>query len=127
MSQNDYRNELFTGYNSGLKEKARKLRKKMTPEESHLWYDFLKSYPVRIYRQRSIDYFIADFYCSEAKLIIEIDGNQHYTEDGKTQDDVRTEILERYGLEVIRFTNDDIKYRFKNVCDEIDKVIKERK
>ncbi|MCD7889845.1 MAG: endonuclease domain-containing protein [Oscillospiraceae bacterium] len=110
-----------------MKEKARKLRKKMTPEESHLWYDFLKSYPVRIYRQRSIDYFIADFYCSEAKLIIEIDGNQHYTEDGKTQDEVRNEILERYGLEVIRFTNDDIKYRFKNVCDEIDKVIKERK
>ncbi|MCD7804951.1 MAG: endonuclease domain-containing protein [Oscillospiraceae bacterium] len=120
------RNEHFTGYNSRMKSKARKLRKNMTPTESHLWYDFLRNYPVKIYRQRSIDYFIADFYCSEAKLIIELDGNQHYTEDGIVHDEVRTEILERYGLEVLRFTNDDIKYRFNSVCGAIDRVIKER-
>ncbi len=120
------RNERFTGYNAALREKSRRLRKNMTREESHLWYDFLKSYPVKFYRQRAIDYFIADFYCSQAKLIIELDGNQHYSEDGVVHDEVRTEILERYGLDVLRFTNDDVNFRFKSVCDAIDGVVRER-
>ena len=112
--------------NNDLLEFARFLRKNMTPEEKHLWYDFLRHYPVKIYKQRIIDNFIADFYCHKAKLVIELDGSQHYTPEGKTYDAARTEILERYGLTVIRFFNKDINEAFDGVCYMIDKAIKER-
>lgn len=84
---------------------ARNLRKNATPQEKRLWYDFLSKYEVRFQRQKAIDNFIADFYCHRAGLIIELDGSQHYTEDGMRRDGFRTEILEGYGLRVIRFTN----------------------
>ena len=116
----------FTGYNAKLKENARKLRKNMTKQERHLWYDFLRNYPVKFYRQRSIDWYIVDFYCSAAKLVIEIDGSQHYTKDGIEYDEIRTEILEQYELQVIRFTNTEIDRNFICVCDEIDQIVKER-
>ena len=79
---------------------ARNLRKNATPQENHLWYDFLSKYEIRFQRQKAIDNFIADFYCHKAKLIIEIDGSQHYTEEGRQKDEFRTEILEgkSYGL-----------------------------
>ena len=115
----------FTGYNSKLKENARELRKNMTPQEKHLWYDFLKNYPIKFYRQRVIDNYIADFYCSKAKLVIELDGSQHYTEKGLNHDRIRTQILEKYGLTVIRFTNEQINTHFAEVCDYIDKAVKE--
>ena len=115
----------FTGYNSKLKENARELRKNMTSQEKHLWYDFLRNYPIKFYRQRVIDNYIADFYCSKAKLVIEIDGSQHYTEEGLNHDKIRTQILEKYGLTVIRFTNEKINTHFTEVCDYIDKVVKE--
>ena len=105
---------------------ARKLRREMTSQEKRLWYDYLGSYPVKIYRQRIIDNFIADFYCHKAKLVIEIDGAQHYTDKGKTHDKLRTEVLEKYGLAVIRFTNRDIDEKFEGVCSAIDKIINER-
>ena len=116
----------LTNKNNDLLEFARFLRKNMTPEEKHLWYDFLRHYPVKIYKQRIIDNFIADFYCHKAKLVIELDGSQHYTPEGKTYDAARTEILERYGLTVIRFFNKDINEAFEGVCYMIDKAIKER-
>jgi len=103
---------------------AKELRKSATPQENHLWYDFLSRYEIRFQRQKAIDNFIADFYCHKAKLIIEIDGSQHYTENGIQRDEFRTEILERYGLKVIRFTNRDIDRRFKEVCEYIDTVVK---
>ncbi len=115
---------VFTGYNSELKENARNLRKNMTPEEKHLWYDFLRSYPVKFYRQRSIGNYIVDFYCSKAKLVIELDGSQHYTIDGKEYDSLRTEVLEAYGLEVLRVSNYDIKQNFEGVCITIDRNVK---
>ncbi|MCD8353447.1 MAG: DUF559 domain-containing protein, partial [Clostridiales bacterium] len=99
----------YTGYNKALKDRARVLRKNMTPEESRLWYVFLKDYPVKVYRQRVIDGYIVDFYCSIAKLVIEIDGSQHFTTEGLEYDSFRSDLLEQYGLEVIRFTNRDIK------------------
>ena len=105
---------------------ARMLRHNMTPQEKHLWYDFLRRYPVKIYKQRILDNFIADFYCHKAKLIIELDGSQHYTPEGKSYDKARTEVLERYGLKVIRFLNRDIDDNFNGVCYMIDKTIKER-
>ena len=105
---------------------ARILRHNLTRQEKHLWYDFLRDYPVKIYKQRIIDNFIADFYCHSARLIIELDGSQHYTNQGKANDKARTEILERYGIRVLRFSNKDIDEKFDGVCQMIDKVINER-
>ena len=112
--------------NNKLLDTARFLRRNMTPQEKHLWYDFLRLYPIKIYRQRIIDNFVADFYCHKAKLVIEIDGSQHYTPDGKTHDAARTEVLERYGLIVLRFTNGEVDNKFEGVCYMIDKAIRER-
>ena len=103
---------------------AKQLRKNATPQENHLWYDFLSKYEVRFQRQKAIDNFIADFYCFKANLVIEIDGSQHYTEEGKSKDEFRTEILEGYNLKVIRFTNRQIDTNFKGVCKYIDSVVK---
>ena len=103
---------------------AQNLRKNATPEENRLWYDFLSNYEIRFQRQKAIDNFIADFYCHKAKLIIEIDGSQHYSEEGIQKDEFRTEILEGYNLKVIRFTNHQINTNFNNVCEYIDTVVK---
>ena len=103
---------------------AKALRKNATEEEKHLWYDFLSTYDVRFQRQKAIDNFIADFYCHRAKLIIEIDGAQHYTDEGKRKDAFRTTVLEKCGLRVIRFNNREIKDRFREVCEYIDFVVK---
>lgn len=120
----DQKNMIFTGYNDELKDRSRELRKNMTRQEKHLWYDFLRDYPVKIYRQRSIDCFIADFYCSRAHLVIEIDGSQHYTDEAAVYDNERTKKLEQYGLKVIRFSNCDIDEHFEGVCMMIDEIIK---
>ena len=105
--------------------KARSLRKEMTPQERHLWYDFLRYYPMKVYKQRIIGPYIVDFYCAGAKLVIEIDGSQHYEEKGQRYDAQRTEYLESYGLKVIRFSNTDINVRFRAVCEYIDQVVSE--
>ena len=103
---------------------ARNLRKNTTPQEKRLWYDFLSKYEVRFQRQKAIDNFIADFYCHKAKLIIEVDGSQHYTEQGRKKDDFRTEVLEGYDLKIIRFTNEQINTNFCGVCEYIDIITK---
>ena len=103
---------------------AKYLRKNATPQENHLWYDFLSKYNVRFQRQKAIDNFIADFYCHKAKLVVEIDGSQHYTEKGMKSDEFRTEILEGYDLKVIRFTNEQIDTNFRGVCEYIDFIVK---
>ena len=112
--------------NNELLNVAKILRRNMTKQEKHLWYDFLRKYPIKIYKQRIIDNFIADFYCAKARLVIEIDGSQHLTKKGIAHDEERTEILKKYGLKVIRFLNQDIDQRFYIVCCEIDRVIQER-
>ena len=103
---------------------AKNLRRNATAQENRLWYDYLSGYKVRFQRQKAIDNFIADFYCHKAKLIIEIDGSQHYTEVNKQADAFRTEILEGYGLKVIRFTNRQVDTNFREVCRYIDAVVK---
>lgn len=113
-------------YNGKMLEAARNLRKNMTPQERHLWYDFLKSYQVKIYKQRPLSSYIVDFYCPRARLVIEIDGSQHYTVDGKEYDENRTTVLNELGLEVIRISNYDIDTNFEGVCSFIDKAIKEK-
>ena len=112
--------------NNQLLETAKELRRSMTKQERHLWYDFLRYYPIKIYKQRIIDSFIVDFYCAKAKLVIEIDGAYHYTPHGKSHDRFRTEALQKYGLMVIRFSNNDVDTRFDVVCDAIDCSIQER-
>ncbi|MEF9984448.1 MAG: endonuclease domain-containing protein [Oscillospiraceae bacterium] len=105
---------------------AKELRKNATPQEKHLWYDFLNTYQVRFQRQKTIGGYIADFYCSKASLIIELDGSQHYTNDGMEYDAIRTSVLEQYGLEVIRFSNSDVDKNFNGVCVMIDEKVKEK-
>ena len=116
----------YTDYNPALKEKGKQLRKNMTRQERHLWYDFLKNYPVKWYRQRPINQYIVDFYCSKAKLVLELDGSQHYTVDGEEYDTVRTEILEAYQLEVLRIPNIEIDRNFSGACRMIEWKTEER-
>ncbi|MEE0835834.1 MAG: endonuclease domain-containing protein [Clostridia bacterium] len=113
--------------NNQLLDRAKELRREMTPQERKLWYCFLRRYPVKIYKQRIIDSFIADFYCASARSVIEVDGSQHYTEDGMAYDTARTKCLEKYDLKVIRFSNREIDRKFQAVCNEIDKNIQERR
>ncbi|MBO5280707.1 MAG: endonuclease domain-containing protein [Clostridia bacterium] len=112
-------------HNKELLPNARELRKNMTKEEKHLWYDFLRSYPVRFMRQRVIGRYIVDFYCAEAKLIIELDGSEHYTVEAKEYDKKRTEFLEEYGLKVIRFPNTEIHSNFEGVCKCINSIVQQ--
>lgn len=113
-------------YKKELIPRAKELRKTATPQENHLWYDFLRSYPVRFQRQKTIGSFIADFYCHAAKLVVEIDGSQHYEPQGLAYDAERTAVLDQYGLLVLRFSNRDIDTLFQAVCEQIDQVVKER-
>lgn len=106
--------------------RAKQLRKDATPQENHLWYDFLRDYPVRFQRQKPIGSFIADFYCFKANLVIEIDGSQHYEEQGLAYDEERTAVLESCGLRVIRFSNADVNRNFSGVCTSIDVAVKEQ-
>ena len=89
-------------YKASLKPFAQKLRRDMTPQERHLWYDFLKSYPVAFRRQKQFGGYIVDFYCANARLVVELDGSQHYEEDGMARDQARDRYLTGWGLAVLR-------------------------
>ena len=106
-------------HNKQLVPFAKQLRREMTKEERHLWYDYLRTYPVRFLRQKVLGKYIVDFYCAEAKLVIELDGSQHYEEQGQEYDRMRTEYLEHLGIRVLRFSNADIKQNFRGVCEAI--------
>ena len=114
-------------HNADLVSNAKTLRKNMTKEERHLWYDFLKTYPVQFKRQYSVGVYFADFYCHQARLIVELDGSQHYEPDKSEQDAQRTAYLEQQGLRVLRFSNLDVLRQFQNVCTVIDRAAKKRK
>ena len=112
-------------HNPKLTENAKELRKNMTKEEKHLWYDFLKDHPERFLRQKVIDDYIADFYCHKARLVIAHDGSQHYTKDGILKDKIRTEKIEKRDLTVLRIPNGEINHNFEGVCRFIDEFVKE--
>ena len=118
--------ELKYKHNKNIVSNAKELRKNMTKEERHLWYDFLRNYPVKVLRQKIIGDYIVDFYCAAAKIIIELDGSQHYEEATIEKDCIRTEFLEKYGLEILRIANNEINYNFSNVCEYIDMKIKSK-
>ena len=112
--------------NRKLTENAKALRKNMTKEEARLWYQFLCRYPQRFRRQYIIGNYIADFYCHQAKLVVELDGSQHCDPGNMEYDQQRTEYLLSQGLKVLRFSNLDVMGRFKSVCEAIDMEVKER-
>ena len=112
-------------YNKNIVPLAKELRKNMTKEERHLWYDFLRNYKVKFTRQKVLGKYIADFYSAQAKIVIELDGSQHYTENGMTNDTKRTEFLKKYDIKVIRVSNLDIIKNFIGVCDYIDSEVKQ--
>ena len=107
-------------------ERARELRIRATPQERHLWYDFLSTYSVRFQRQKAIGNYIVDFYCHRARLALEIDGPQHYTPESKAYDNARSAALAEKGVLVVRFFDGDIETDFAGVCHTIDKIVKER-
>ena len=102
-----------------LQDFSRSLRKNMTKEERHLWYDFLKGLPIMVHRQKVIGNYIVDFYIAEKKMVIELDGSQHYTEKGKSYDAARDAFLQSKGLTVLRYANSDVNERFDAVCQDI--------
>ena len=110
-------------YNKNNISRAKYLRKTMTPEERKLWFLFLKTYPIRFRRQQAIGNYIVDFYCAKAKLVIEIDGTQHFEHSGLQADATRTQQLESMELRVMRFSNRQINDEFKGVCQQIDHTI----
>ena len=112
-------------YNKELISLARKLRKEMTKEERHLWYDFLHFYPVKFSRQKVLGKYIVDFYSAQAKLVIELDGSQHYEEESIKKDEERTAFLEAYGLKIIRIPNNEVNREFNAVCEYIDSMVKQ--
>ena len=106
-------------YNAKLSPNARTLRKAMTKEERHLWYDGLKLLPVTVHRQKVLGPYIVDFYIASAKLVIELDGSQHYEDRGKNIDAQRDAYLTSIGCQILRYSNADVDCRFKSVCDDI--------
>jgi len=106
-------------HNTYLSEKARELRKNMTPEERKLWYHFLKKLPLPVYRQKIIGPYIVDFYCASARLVIELDGSQHYEDDGLKKDLERDAFLQNAGYTVKRYSNRDVRQNFEAVCQDI--------
>lgn len=112
-------------HNKQLVPLAKQLRKEMTKEERHLWYDFLRTYPVRFSRQKVLGKYIADFYSAEARLVIELDGAQHFEDCNIQKDAERTAFLESYGLTVIRISNNEVSRNFCGVCEYIDTAVKQ--
>ena len=105
--------------NSKLTGNAKTLRKNMTREERHLWYDFLKTLTVTVNRQKVIGNYIVDFYIASSKIVVELDGSQHYEDAGIENDMKRDAFLNDLGIKVLRYSNMDINQRFESVCKDI--------
>ena len=112
-------------HNKQLVPLAKQLRREMTKEERHLWYDFLSTDPVRFSRQKVLGKYIADFYSAEARIVIELDGSQHYEKENSEKDAERTAFLESYGLTVIRIPNNEVSRNFRGVCEYIDIAVRQ--
>ena len=108
-----------------LRERSQVLRKQMTKEERHLWYDYLKSYPVQFKRQYPIGCYIVDFYCYRGRLVVELDGAQHCEPSAVAYDRKRTEYLRQKGLYVLRFSNRDVMEQFRSICETIDHAVRD--
>ena len=110
-------------YNKELTSLAKNLRRNMTPQERDLWYQYLRHHPFKFTRQKVLGKYIADFYCASAKLVIELDGSQHYDEKGMEADRERTQFLMQYGIRVLRIPNNAVSQNLRGVCDYIDAIL----
>jgi len=106
-------------HNPKLTANAKNLRKNMTKEERHLWYDFLKGLPLTVHRQKVIGQYIVDFYIADAKFVIELDGSQHYESGGMTKDAARDDYLRSQGMTILRYANSAVNMNFRGVCQDI--------
>ena len=113
-------------YSKNNKALSDSLRINMTPDEKRLWYKCLRLFPVRFNRQKRLGNYIADFYCHKAKLVIELDGEQHYEESAKEYDQNRTEFLNTYDILVVRYTNIELRANFKGICEDIENILRKR-
>ena len=113
-------------HNKNLTNLAQQLRKNMTREERKLWYEFLQQYPCQFHRQVTVGRYILDFYCSKAKLAIELDGSQHYEPENLKKEQERTLFLEKNGIYVLRFQNEEILQNFRDACETIDFEVQKR-
>jgi very-short-patch-repair endonuclease len=123
MKESLIKHQRSSPYNPNNVKRAREMRKDMTSAEKRLWFDFLKGFKHRVYRQRPIHHYIVDFYCSKLKLAIEVDGDSHFTVDGIQYDTERTKALESLGIRVIRFTNKEVLSNFQGVCEKINSFV----
>lgn len=112
--------------NGELVSRARELRRDMTKEERRLWFDYLRTYPVRFSRQKVLGRYIADFYCAQAGLVLELDGSQHYEPEEQEKDAQRTAYLEKYSIHFVRIPNNEVTGNFRGVCEYIDSLVKQR-
>ena len=112
-------------HNKALVPFARNLRTNMTKEERHLWYDFLRKHPGHFSRQKALGKYIVDFYSASARLVIELDGSQHYEEEAKKHDEQRDEYIKAFGLRVIRIPNNEINSNFSGVCVYLEQEIQQ--
>ena len=106
-------------YSLKLKPRSQVLRKYATPQENKLWYEFLRKHHLPWARQKPIGHYIVDFLCSSKKLVLEIDGSQHYEDNQKKYDNLRTDFLNGLGLTVMRFANSEVDKSFDGVCVKI--------
>ena len=111
-------------HNPKLDANAKALRKDMTKEERHLWYDFLKTLPIMVHRQKVIGKYIVDFYVASAKAVIELDGSQHYDRENQEADRERDAYLHQQGLDILRIPNNAVTQNFSGVCEEIYRRVK---
>ncbi len=109
--------------NQKLTKNSQTLRKNMTKEERHLWYDFLKKLPITVHRQKVIGPYIVDFYCAKAKLVIELDGSQHYEEKAMQADRERDNYFNNLGISVVRYSNYDVNTSFDVVCTDLHRLL----
>ena len=114
----------FLDYRRLLRQSARRLRHDPTPAERKLWFAFLCDLPLRFSRQKPLGNYIADFYCASRLLVIEIDGDSHFTSVGESYDARRTAALGARGIQVLRFTNLEVTQQFEAVCQRIREALK---
>lgn len=117
---------MFIPYKKDNKVLANNLRRNITPEEKKLWYQCLRLFPVRFNKQKRLGNYIVDFYCHKARIVIELDGEQHYEEEAIIYDQQRTKYLEQFNILVLRYTNRELKANFKGVCEDIENTLKQR-
>ena len=114
-------------YHRKLVAHSRVLRRALTPAEKRLWFDFLRHLPAKFTRQKPLGDYVADFYCACHRLVVEIDGDSHFTAAGVKRDSVRDAALRHMGLNLVRFTNEDVMQRFEAVCLEIAALLEKPK